>query len=260
MRSRVAPRYASRSGDRRRDYSSSVGTVVEVEDGVPGPARDGMHAIAAEGLSHDAYVKFDAAQRKTAWGRRHQRRFALVDGADVLASATQYDLAAVVDQQPVRASGLGSILTLPGQGGNRHALELIDRLSSQAAREGAAVALLFSDLSRDYHSAGFDVIPTTDVELDVAEPSRRGAPMALIRGGEERDLAAIVAMGKVRASSVRFHLDRNADFVQYHHHEEATACRARHSRRAPTPFLHSRRRNHGGCICGYQHRRWDLDH
>jgi hypothetical protein len=99
-----------------------------------------VHAIVAEGLSHDAYAKFDAAQRKTAWGRRHQRRFALVEGADVLASATQYDLAAMVDQRPMRACGLGAIRTLPGQGGNPSALELIDRLSSEAARAGAAVA------------------------------------------------------------------------------------------------------------------------
>ena len=198
-----------------RDYSSSVGTVVELEDVTLDLAREAVHAIVPEGLSHNAYAKFDAAQRKTAWGRRHQRRFALVDGADVLASATQYDLTAIVDQRPVRACGLGAILTLLRQGGNPSALELIDRLSSQAAREGAAVALLFSDLSRDYHSAGFDVIPTADVELNVAEPSRRGAPMTLIRGGEERDLAAIVAMGKARASTFRFHLDRNADFVQY---------------------------------------------
>jgi hypothetical protein len=73
---------------------------------------------------------------------------------------------------------------------------------------------LFSDLSLDYYSIGFDVIPTADVELNVAEPSRRGAPMTLIRGGEERDLAAIVAMEKARASPARFHLDRSADFVQ----------------------------------------------
>jgi len=165
-----------------------VGTVVELEDVILDLAREAVHAFVPEGLSHDAYAKFDAAQRKTAWGRRHQRRFALADGADVLASATQYDLAAIVDQRPVRACGLGAILTLPGQGGNPSALELIDRLSSQAACEGAAVALLFSDLSRDYDSVGFDVIPTADVELNVAEPSRRGAPMTLIRGGEERDL------------------------------------------------------------------------
>jgi hypothetical protein len=32
--------------------------------------------------------------------------------------------------------------------------------------------------------------------------------MTLIRGGEERDLAAITAMGQVRASPFRFHLAR----------------------------------------------------
>ena len=39
--------------------------------------------------------------------------------------------------------------------------------------------------------------------------------MTLIRSGEERDLAAVVAMGQVRAGSFRFHLDRDVDFVQY---------------------------------------------
>ena len=39
--------------------------------------------------------------------------------------------------------------------------------------------------------------------------------MTLVRGGEERDLAAIVAMGQVRAAPFRFHLDRNIDLVQY---------------------------------------------
>jgi hypothetical protein len=53
------------------------------------------------------------------------------------------------------------------------------------------------------------------MELTVTESARHGAPMTLIRGGEERDLAAIVAMGQVRASSFRFHLDRDIDFVQY---------------------------------------------
>src|SRR5437870_5104742 len=39
--------------------------------------------------------------------------------------------------------------------------------------------------------------------------------MTLIRSGEEQDLAAVVAMGQVRATPFRFHLDRNVDFVQY---------------------------------------------
>ena len=56
---------------------------------------------------------------------------------------------------------------------------------------------------------------TPEVELSVTEPPRPGAPMTLIRGGEERDLQAIVAMGQVRARDVRFHLDRDVDFVQH---------------------------------------------
>ena len=39
--------------------------------------------------------------------------------------------------------------------------------------------------------------------------------MTLVRGGEERDVAAIVAMGQVRAAPFRFHLDRDIDLVQY---------------------------------------------
>lgn len=39
--------------------------------------------------------------------------------------------------------------------------------------------------------------------------------MTMVRGGEERDLAAIVAMGRARAEPFRFHLDRDVDFVQY---------------------------------------------
>lgn len=67
----------------------------------------------------------------------------------------------------------------------------------------------------EYRPASFEVVSMTEAELQVTESSRRGAPMALIRGGEERDLAAIVAMGRVRANPFRFHLDRDVDFVQY---------------------------------------------
>ncbi len=78
------------------------------------------------------------------------------------------------------------------------------------------MALLFSDLSAEHGQAnGFEMVAMLEAELSVAEPLRRGAPMTLIRGGEERDLAAIAAMGQVRAGPFRFHLDRDADFVQY---------------------------------------------
>jgi hypothetical protein len=39
--------------------------------------------------------------------------------------------------------------------------------------------------------------------------------MTLVRGGEDRDLAAIAAMGEARAGVSRFHLVRDVDFVKH---------------------------------------------
>jgi len=175
-----------------------------------------MHVISPEGLSRRDYSRFDTAQMRTTWGRHHQRRFALVDGADVLASATRYDLAAVLDQQPVRVCGIGSLFSDPAHRDGGHAREFVDRLLDEAVRDGAVMALRFSEMrQQDCEPDGFEMVPMVEAELTVAESSRRGAPMTLIRGGEERDLAAIVAMGQVRANPFRFHLDRDVDFVQY---------------------------------------------
>ena len=133
----------------------------------------------------------------------------------MLASAMQYDLAAVLDGQPVRVCGIGEILPDSAHETGRPVGELVDRLLDRAARDGAAMGLLFSDRRDGRSLAGFDLVPMTDHEIGVAEPPRRGAPMTLIRGGEERDLAAVVAMGRIRADPFRFHLDRDVDFVQY---------------------------------------------
>ena len=48
----------------------------------------------------------------------------------------------------------------------------------------------------------------------VVESTRYGAPMTLVRGGEDLDLPAIVAMGEVRARRSRFHLVRDVDFLK----------------------------------------------
>jgi hypothetical protein len=165
-------------------------------------------------LGREAYARFDAAQKKTAWGRHHLRRFALVERGDVLASAMQCDLAAVLDRRPVRVCGIGGVVTQPGCAGD-HTRELVERLLDQATRDGAVMALLFPDMSHEHQLTGFDVLGMGEAQLGVVESSRRGAPMTPIRGGEERDLAAIVAMGQVRAAPFRFHLDRDVDFVQY---------------------------------------------
>jgi hypothetical protein len=138
-----------------------------------------------------------------------------VDGSDVLASAMQYDFAAVLDQRPVCVCGVGSIVSGPAERDYGHEQLLVERVLDQAARDGASMTLLFSDSAEHGRPDGFEVVSTTEAELTVAESSRHGAPMTLIRGGEERDLAAIVAMGHVRATRFRFHLDRDVDFVRY---------------------------------------------
>ena len=73
---------------------------------------------------------------------------ALVDGEDVLASAIQCDLAAVLDQRSVRVCGIGGILIQPGRTAD-HTWELVERLLDQAAREGASLALAFSGMSHE---------------------------------------------------------------------------------------------------------------
>ena len=163
-----------------------------------------------------AFGRFHAARMKTSWGSRHQRRFALVEGNEILASAERYDLAGVFDGRPVRVCGIGSVFTEPSRRGSGHACRLVDALLDDAEREGAEVALLFPPIDIDDDvRRGFQPMPLIDLSLGVTESSRHGAPMTAVRGGEERDLAAIVAMGKVRAEAFRFHLERDVDFVQY---------------------------------------------
>ena len=182
---------------------------------------DLTHLIWHDGLDRRAHGRFRAAQMKTAWGRRFQRPWALVEGDEVLASAEQYDLEGKLDGQPVRICGIGSVFTDPARRGLGHARALLETLLDQAARTGAQVALLFVRPGlEDDARTGFNAIPLTEVTLRVEESSRHGAPMMMVRGGEERDLAAISAMGRVRADAFRlnggrFHLDRDIDLVQY---------------------------------------------
>jgi GNAT superfamily N-acetyltransferase len=173
------------------------------------------HPIWNGGLNRHAYRQLNTAQMRTQWARRHQRHVALVEGSELLASATRYELEGVLDGRAVQICGIGSVFTEPAHRGRGHARELVERLLDDAARDKAAMALLFGagDAQSGWH--GFESIPNPAVTLAVAEPPRRGAPMTTMRTGEERDLAAVVAMGRVRAAGFRFHLDRDVELVQY---------------------------------------------
>lgn len=169
-----------------------------------------------DGLSREAFIKYDAAQARTAWGLRHRRRLVLVDGDDVLASADRYDLTGMLDQQPVAICGIAAVRTFGHDDASDHADMLVERLLQEATRAGADLALLFQSAQPGFPMPqGFEAVPTMDAELTVTESARYGAPMTLVRGGEDRDLEAIAAMGLVRAGRYRFHLDRDATFIKH---------------------------------------------
>ena len=190
--------------------------VVPVEGVLLDRILDEEYANGNRGLSRTAYGRLDAAQMKTAWGSSHLRRFALTSGDTVLASAKQYQLTGALDHRPVRICGIGSVFAHIAHGGGRDAGVLVERLLHDAAQGGADIAVLLCDMDSTWcDRVGFERLVMTDVELGIAQSPRHGAPMTLVRGGEERDLAAIAAMGEIRAAPFRFHLDRDVDFVRH---------------------------------------------
>lgn len=175
-----------------------------------------MSAVSGLGLSPRAYATYCRAVGKSAWASAHQERVALIEGTEVLASATRCEFMGILDGATVRIVGIGDLFEDPGHPDAGHVATLTTWLTEGADREGADIVLVHLP---NHHSAaapaGFDRLPVMEVELRVAESKRYGAPMTLVRGGEDRDLAAIVAMGAVRAAPFRFHLNRDADLIKH---------------------------------------------
>jgi hypothetical protein len=173
--------------------------------------------VAHHGLCREAFAKYDAAQAKTLWALRHRRRIALMHADEVLASAERYDLIGRLDRQLVTICGIASVLEHAADDtGNSYAGVLVEQLIEDAARDGADLALLFQKAGQTSPVPdGFAVVPTTDLEITVTESTRYGAPMTLVRGGEDRDLQAIVAMGHDRADPFRFHIERDVDLIKH---------------------------------------------
>jgi GNAT superfamily N-acetyltransferase len=190
--------------------------LVEAEGSILDRILDDTYGTWHDGLTRHAYGRFYAAQVATAWGRTHLRRLALMDGDDLLASAKLYRFEAMIDGAPVQAAGIGAVFTTPAARGRGAARDLLDRLLERAAGDGADLALLFSEIGPEYYARlGFEPIATVDRQLRVTESTRYGAPMTMIRGGDDRDLADIVALGGTRAEPFRFHLSRDRELVQF---------------------------------------------
>jgi predicted N-acetyltransferase YhbS len=190
--------------------------LVEAEGWIFDRILDDTYPLWNDGLTRLAYGRFYAAQIGTPWGRKHLQRFALVEGDEVAASAKLYRFDAVRDGQPIQVAGLGAIFTTPAARGRGAARELIGLLLERAVADRADLALLFSEIGPEYYARlGFEAIATKDVQLRVTESTRHGAPMTMVRGGDDRDLADIVAQGVTRAEPYRFHLTRERDLVHF---------------------------------------------
>jgi predicted N-acetyltransferase YhbS len=177
---------------------------------------DASFVIWHDGLTRPRYARFYQAQKLTMWGAAYLSRWALVDGAQVLASAKEYALRGVLDGRAVEVLGIGAVFTQPAHRGHGCARDLIERLIDRAARRGVDLALLFSEIGADYYGRlGFSVVPTVERTLRVEVSDRHGAPATMIRTGDDRDLDGIVAMNAVRAEPCRFHLQRDRDLLTY---------------------------------------------
>jgi len=190
--------------------------LVPAEGAILASVLEATYEIWHQGLSHPAYGRLYAAQLATPWGRGHLRRVALVEGAEVLASAKVWTFDATLDGTPIRVAGLGAVFTQPAHRRRGVARDLIERLLEGAAADGADLALLFSEIGPEYYARlGFEPIATTVKGLCVFQPDRYGAPATMVRGGDDRDLADIAGMEQTRAAGYRFHLNRDRDLVYF---------------------------------------------
>jgi len=168
-----------------------------------------------EGLSRAAYGRWNAAQLRTPWAREHLHRFALLDdGGRLLATAKRYRFDVQVNGREGWMCGIGAVFTPPEQRGRGHASRLVEQLVDQERRDGALLAALFSEIDPAfYQRLGFEPVPFNEVTVGVTR--RGGAPAMLVRGGEERDLAAVAAMHETRSAGALFSLRRDASMIHY---------------------------------------------
>ena len=176
---------------------------------------DLTHPIWADGLSRHNYARFNDAQMRTPWGKDRLRRFALVDDdGRLLTSAKRYDVTVRLDGREIEAIALGAVFTPEDERGNGYAPVLIERLIEAAREDGAELAILFSEIgTRYYRRLGFTTVPQRELTLSVAE--KRGAPMVLVRAGEDRDIPAVAALASQMTANYRFAAIPSADFLRY---------------------------------------------
>lgn len=190
--------------------------VITAEGTILEEILDESFSIWSMGLTRPAYGLWNAAQQRTAWGRTHLQRVALVsDAGDLLSSAKRYRFAARYDGRPIRMCGIGAVFTPVAMRGRGHAATLITRILDEERQHGAEMAALFSEIGAPfYQRLGFTAVTLDEVTVNV-QLKRGGSPAMLVRAGDERDLSAVAAIHDTRAESARFSLRRDAAQIQF---------------------------------------------
>lgn len=167
-----------------------------------------------DGLTRQAYGRYNEAQLRTPWGASHLARVALVDNSRLLASAKRYRFMVQVDGRELAALGIGAVFTPPAERGRGHAARLIEMLCAEAREDGCSLAMLFSEIgSSFYERLGFRVVP--HATSDVTIKAKDGAPAVLVRAGEQRDAASVAETHVRRVAQYRFGQLPDADQVNY---------------------------------------------
>jgi GNAT superfamily N-acetyltransferase len=167
-----------------------------------------------DGLEFSHYVQFWEAQLNTTWGAGHLDRVALLENGRVLSSAKRYDLSARVDGRIRRVLGIGAVFTSPARRGRGGAERLISAVLETAEAEGYEYAMLFSEIAPAFYER-FDFVPVPLLEAQLEVSRKGGAPVMLVRAGDDRDIPAIAEMSARRVEGARFALDRSEEWIRY---------------------------------------------
>ena len=189
--------------------------IIRAEGAILERIFDLTYPIWNEGLTRDAYARWNTAQLRTPWGRDHLVRLALVDeSGDLLATAKRYRFDARISGRTGWMCGLGAVFTPPDRTGQGHASALIETLLEREKSEGALVACLFSEIGTGfYERLGFSVVPLDEVTVRVR--SGAGAPAMLVRAGTDADLPSLADMHDVRSGAVPFALRRDPSAIAF---------------------------------------------
>ena len=112
-------------------------TIVPAEGAILERILETTYPSRHEGLSRHAFANYDIALKTTPWASRHEQRFALLEGTNVLASAQRQDLTATLGGRDVRACGISGVFSESARDDGRPEEELVERLLDDVAARTA---------------------------------------------------------------------------------------------------------------------------